>query len=78
MSAPQSETCRLLAKVEREAAAATSLPQRRALHLRSAEAWEAMAQKLNTVAAHAVVNAAAKAERDGEYNYRQQPSPSHF
>ena len=53
---------RARAQTEREAAGATNLPQRREQHLRSAEAWESMAQKLDTVAEHAIVNARAKAE----------------
>lgn len=51
------------AEQERTAAAATNLPQRREQHLRSAEAWEAMAQKLDTTAEHALVNARAKAQQ---------------
>ena len=53
------------AQAEREAAAATSLPLRREQHLRSAEAWESMAAKLDSVAQHAAVNAKAKAELHG-------------
>ena len=41
---------------------ATSLPQRREQHERSALAWDGMAQKLEYTAATALVNAKAKAD----------------
>ncbi len=49
------------ADAERKGAEATSLPQRREQHMRSADAWEGMAQKLDVVAEHALTNAKAKA-----------------
>ena len=50
------------ARAERTAAEATNLPNRREQHLRSAEAWEGMAQKLDHVAQQAIANAQAKAQ----------------
>ena len=49
------------ADAERLAAEATNLPQRREQHLRSAEAWDSMAQKLEFTAERALTNARAKA-----------------
>jgi hypothetical protein len=59
----QSEAYRARAAEERAAAAKTSLPNRRAMHERSAEVWEEMARGLEDTAERAVVNAATKAAR---------------
>lgn len=56
-----SETYRAHAAAQREAAAKTTLPNRRAMHERSAMAWDAMAEALEDTAEKALVNAAAKA-----------------
>ena len=56
-----SETYRTLASTERQAAAKTALPSRRAMHERSAMAWEQMADSAEDTAAKKAVNAAAKA-----------------
>ena len=48
------------AQAQRDAAAKTDLPNRKALHERSAETWEAMARSANDTAARAAVNLAAK------------------
>jgi hypothetical protein len=60
----ESDVYRKRAEAERAAAEATNLPNRREQHLRSAEAWEAMAQKIEFTAEKALVNAAARASRD--------------
>ncbi|MES3151777.1 hypothetical protein [Sphingomonas faeni] len=57
------ETYRANAAAQREAAAKTTLANRREMHERSASTWEAMAEAIEDTAARAVVNAAAKAER---------------
>lgn len=49
------------ANAQRLAAANTNLPNRRAMHERSAESWEAMAQNAADTIARASVNEAAKA-----------------
>ena len=58
----ESVTYRQRAQAERAAAYATDLPLRREQHLRSAEAWDAMAQKIELTAEKALVNAKAKAQ----------------
>lgn len=58
----QSETYRANAAAQREAAAKTSLPNRRQMHERSAETWEAMAEASEQTVACAAVNAAAKSD----------------
>jgi len=47
---------------ERAAALKTTLPNRRAMHERSAEVWEEMARNANATAAMAEVNLQAKAQ----------------
>ncbi|MBW8911003.1 MAG: hypothetical protein JF564_03725 [Sphingomonas sp.] len=49
------------AAAQRLAAANTNLPNRRAMHERSAESWEAMAASAADTIARATVNEAAKA-----------------
>lgn len=51
------------AAAERAKAAASDLPNRRAMHERAAEAWEAMARQVEDTAARMLVNEAAKAAR---------------
>jgi len=51
------------AGIQRAAAAAATLANRREMHERSAMAWDEMAQSLEDTARLAIVNAAAKAER---------------
>ena len=48
------------AAAEREAAAATNLPNRRVMHERSAMTWETMARSVADTLERTVVNAAAK------------------
>lgn len=48
------------AKAQREAAAKTQLPNRKAMHERSAETWEVMARSVSDAAARAAINLAAK------------------
>ena len=48
------------AKAQRDAAAKTSLPNRKEMHERSAETWEVMARDLSETAARAAINLAAK------------------
>ena len=48
------------AAAERKAAAATNLPNRRAMHERSAATWETMARSVADTRERAVVNAIAK------------------
>lgn len=55
------ETYRANAAAQREAAEATTLANRRAMHERSAETWDAMAEATEDTSARAAVNAAAKA-----------------
>lgn len=55
------ETYRANAAAQREAAEAASLSNRREMHERAAETWDAMAEATEDTAARAVVNAAAKA-----------------
>jgi hypothetical protein len=57
------ETYRAHAAAERAAAANTNLPNRRAMHERSAMTWEAMAESVSATAERALVNEAAKAQR---------------
>lgn len=59
----QATALRARSAAERAAAAASNLPNRRAMHERAAEAWEIMALQIEDTAALASVNAAAKAER---------------
>ena len=58
---PPGEYYRALAEAQRIAAAQAPLPRRRAMHERSAMAWEEMAERAEGTAAKAAVNAAAKA-----------------
>jgi hypothetical protein len=58
-----SETYRAHAAAERAAAEKTNLPNRRAMHERSASTWEGMAQAVEETAERALVNQAAKAAR---------------
>jgi hypothetical protein len=55
------ETYRAYAAAQRKAALETNLANRRAMHLRSAETWETMAEAAEEVQALTAVNAAAKA-----------------
>ncbi len=55
-----SEAYRANAAAERAAAAKTNLPNRKAMHERSAMTWEAMAQGVEETAERASVNLAAK------------------
>lgn len=48
------------ARAQRDAAAQTSLPNRKEMHERSAETWEAMARGVRDTAARAAINLAAK------------------
>jgi hypothetical protein len=56
-----SETYRSYAAAQRKAALESNLANRRAMHQRSAETWETMADAAEEVVALAAVNAAAKA-----------------
>jgi hypothetical protein len=56
-----SETYRAHAAAQRNAALNTVLPNRREMHERSAQAWEAMAEAAEDTVAKAAVNAASKA-----------------
>lgn len=58
------ETYRANAAAERAAAAKTNLPNRRAMHERSAQTWETMALSAEETIGRALVNQAAKAQRD--------------
>lgn len=49
------------ADAQRAAAEKTTLENRRAMHLRSADTWDAMAVAIRDTAARALVNEAAKA-----------------
>lgn len=53
---------RARAAAERAKAAETTLPNRRVMFARAAEAWDVMALQIEETAGRAVVNAAAKAE----------------
>lgn len=55
------EYYRAQAKAEWEAATQATLPTRRAVHERSAKAWEEMAERAEDTAAKTAENAAAKA-----------------
>ncbi len=55
------ELFRANASAQRLAAQNTNLPNRRAMHERSAESWEAMAESAADTIARASVNQAAKA-----------------
>ena len=57
----QAAALRARAAAERAAAAACTLANRRAMHERSAEAWETMALQVEDTAARSLVNEAAKA-----------------
>ena len=59
----QASAFRTRAAAERTAAAECKLPNRRAMHERSAEAWEMMALQVEDTAARSLVNEAAKAAR---------------
>jgi hypothetical protein len=48
------------AQAQRDAAAKTPLPNRKIMHLRSAETWEEMAQGVKDTAVRAAINLAAK------------------
>lgn len=48
------------AQAQRDAAAKTPLPNRRAMYERSAEIWEGMARDVSDTAVRAAVNLAAK------------------
>ncbi|HEX7853383.1 MAG TPA: hypothetical protein VF503_06770 [Sphingobium sp.] len=48
------------ARAQRDAAANCNLPNRKAMHERSAEAWEEMARDAEITAARAAINLAAK------------------
>ncbi|RZI72467.1 MAG: hypothetical protein EOP13_14950 [Pseudomonas sp.] len=54
------ETYLANAHAQRNAAAKTNLPNRRAVHERSAETWEAMARSVSDTAKRAATNLAAK------------------
>lgn len=54
------ETYRANAAAQRAAAAATPLPNRKAMHERAAMTWEAMAISAEDTAERATVNLAAK------------------
>ena len=54
------ETYLANARAQREAAAKTDLLNRKVLHERSAEKWEAMALSANDTATRAAINLAAK------------------
>ena len=58
----QSDIYSANAAAQRTAAQATQLANRREMHLRSAEAWDAMAAAVRDTAKRALVNEAAKAE----------------
>ena len=55
-----SETYRAYAAAQRKAALETNLSNRREMHERSAEAWEAMAAAAEDTVARTAVNLAAK------------------
>ena len=57
------ENYRSLAAAQREAAAKTTLLNRRIMHERSAMSWDAMAEAAEDTMAKTAVNAAAKAAR---------------
>ena len=54
------ETYLANAQAQRDAAAKTPLPNRKAMHERSAETWEVMARSVSDTAARAAINLAAK------------------
>ena len=54
------ETYRANAQAQRDAAAKTSLPNRKAMHERSAETWEVMARGVEDTTSRAAINLAAK------------------
>lgn len=58
------ETYRANAAAKRAAAAKTNLPNKRAMHHRSADTWETMAASAEATAIRAVTNQAAKAQRE--------------
>jgi hypothetical protein len=58
-----SETYRANAAAQRDAAAKTTLSNRREMHERSAMAWDAMAEAAEDTIAKAAVNAASRAAR---------------
>jgi hypothetical protein len=55
------KTYRANAAAQREAASASSLANRREMHARAAETWDAMAEATEDTATRAAVNFAAKA-----------------
>jgi len=55
------ETYSANAQAQRDAASKTSLPNRKAMHERAAETWEAMALGVRDTAARTAINLAAKA-----------------
>ncbi|MGK2910094.1 MAG: hypothetical protein ACSLE1_09915 [Sphingobium sp.] len=57
------ETYLANAQAQRDAAAKTPLPNRKAMHERSAETWEDMARGVSDTAARAAINMAAKLAR---------------
>ena len=58
------ETYRANAAAERASAAKTNLPNKRAMHERSAATWEAMAASAEDTAERALINHAAKTRLD--------------
>jgi hypothetical protein len=54
------ETYLANAQAQRDAAAKTPLPNRKAMHERSAEKWEVMARSVSDTATRAAINLAAK------------------
>jgi hypothetical protein len=58
-----SETFRANAVAQRAAAAKSDLPNRRAMHERSALMWDQMAEAAEDTVERSLVNAAAKAAR---------------
>ncbi len=54
------ETYLANAQAQRDAAAKTPLPNRKAMHERAAETWDVMAQGVSDTAARAAINLAAK------------------
>ena len=63
LSMTAADTYRANAAAQRAAAAKTDLPNRRAMHVRSAETWEQMAHSVDETMERTAVNLAAKAFR---------------
>ena len=61
----ESENYRQRAAFERDAAAKEKLPNRRALHIRSAEVWESLAHAIEDTEAKTIVNEAVKIAQKG-------------